>query len=149
MQIVTNGRNIELTAAIKSYIQEKVSRLENHYDFIQEVHIILEIEKNPRIAANQLAEATVHVPGAVVRVEAASENLYASIDALVDKIERSLRKHKTKLLNRNGKSKNNHDTIRREMTEEELTGEMEDMEEEFQLDVTLEEGVEVAYVEKT
>jgi putative sigma-54 modulation protein len=149
MQIVTNGRNIELTEAIKNYIQEKVSRLENHYDFIQEIHIILEIEKNPRISANQLAEATVHVPGAVVRVESGSENLYASIDSLVDKIERSLRKHKTKLLNRNGKSKNNHETIRREMTEAEMPSEIDDLEEDFQLEVTLEEGVEVAYVEKT
>ena len=103
MQIVTNGRNIDLTPAIKDYVQQKLQRLENHYDFIQEIHVILEVEKNPRIAENQLAEATVHVPGHVVRVEAASESLYASIDKLADKIERSLRKHKTKLLNRHGK----------------------------------------------
>src|SRR4051794_29540735 len=110
MQIVTNGRNLELTEAIKDYVQQKVSRLEKHFDFILEVHVILEVEKNPRISENQLAEATVHVNGAVIRVEAASENLYASIDKLVDKVERSLRKYKTKLMNRNGKSKNQHET---------------------------------------
>jgi len=112
MQIVTNGRNIELTPAIKDYVQQKVSRLESHFDFILEVHIILEVEKNPRIAENQLAEATVHVTGAIIRVEAASDNLYASIDKLVDKIERSLRKNKTKLMHR--VSAKNHNTIRRE-----------------------------------
>ncbi len=109
MHIVTNGRNIELTDAIKDYVHSKLSRLQNHYDFIQEVHVILEVMKNPRIAENQLAEATVHVPGLLIRVEAASESLYASIDMLVDKIERSLKKHKTKLLNR---STSSHDTIR-------------------------------------
>ena len=109
MHIVTNGRNIELTDAIKEYVHSKLSRLQNHYDFIQEVHVILEVMKNPRIAENQLAEATVHVPGLLIRVEAASESLYASIDMLVDKIERSLKKHKTKLLNRSTAS---HDTIR-------------------------------------
>lgn len=118
MQIVTNGRNIDLTPAIKDYVQQKLSRLQGHYDFIQEIHVILEVEKNPRIAENQLAEATVHVPGLVIRVEAASVSLYASIDKLADKIERSLRKHKTKLLNRSGKSRHSHDSIRHEVVEE-------------------------------
>lgn len=97
MKIITNGRNIELTEAIKSAVDEKLSRLENHYGFIQEIHVILGVEKNPRIHDAQIAEATVHVPGQVVHVETASESLYASIDMLVDKIERSLKKHKTKL----------------------------------------------------
>lgn len=160
MQIVTNGRNIELTDAIKSYVQQKISRLEKHFDFILEVHVILEVEKNPRISKNQLAEATVHVTGAVIRVEAASENLYASIDTLTDKIERSLRKHKTKLMNRSGKSKHNHETIRKEgveaseeIEEELLETETEHQEEEeFHIKVALEEDEEdsnLAYVDKS
>lgn len=153
MQIVTNGRNIELTDAIKDYVHQKVSRLEKHFDFIQEVHVILEVEKNPRIAENQLAEATVHVIGAIIRVEAASENLYASIDKLVDKIERSLRKHKTKLLNRSGKSKNHHETIRKDLVEsEEELSEEEALEEEleYQLEVRLDEtGEDVSTIVDT
>ncbi len=146
MQIVTNGRNIELTDAIKSYVQQKVSRLEKHFDFILEVHVILEVEKNPRISANQLAEATVHVTGAVIRVEAASENLYASIDKLVDKIERSVQKHKSKLMSHGGK--HNHGSIRKDGLPEEADTEAEgDEDEDFQLNVTVteeeEEGVEV------
>ena len=154
MHIVTNGRNIELTQAIKDYVQSKVSRLEKHFDFILEVHVILEVEKNPRIAENQLAEATVHVTGAIIRVEAASENLYASIDKLVDKIERSLRKHKTKLLNRSGKSKNHHESIRKETSEEAALEEgEEDTSEEvdYQLEVNIaeeeEEDEDVVYVD--
>ena len=97
MKIITNGRNIELTDAIKTAVIEKLSRLEKHYDFIQEIHVILSVEKNPRIHDAQIAEATVHVPGQVLHLETAHESLYASIDELVDKIERSLKKHKTKL----------------------------------------------------
>ena len=97
MKIITNGRNIELTDAIKTAVVEKLSRLEKHYDFIQEIHVILSVEKNPRIHDAQIAEATVHVPGQVLHLETAHESLYASIDELVDKIERSLKKHKTKL----------------------------------------------------
>lgn len=153
MQIVTNGRNIELTPAIKDYVNQKISRLENHFDFILEIHVILEVEKNPRISENQLAEATVHITGAVIRVEAASENLYASIDKLVDKIERSLRKHKTKLMNRSGKSKNSHETIRKEASEAEAgvaeLEEAEEEEEEFSLEVTVaDEDDGVVYMDR-
>lgn len=140
MQIVTNGRNIELTEALKDYVQQKLSRLEKHYDYIQEVHVILEVEKNPRIADNQLAEATIHVPGAVIRVEAASVSLYASIDLLADKIERSMNKHKSRVMNRYGKSKNSHDSIRREGIEGITTPDLEDEDvlDDFELQVTLE-----------
>jgi putative sigma-54 modulation protein len=100
MRIIVNGRNIHLTDAIKNYVQEKFSRLPQHFDFIHEVHVFLSVEKNPSISNNQLAEATVHVNGAVIRVEESSDNLYASIDKLLDKVERSLNKHKTKLLHR-------------------------------------------------
>ncbi|MBY0402449.1 MAG: ribosome-associated translation inhibitor RaiA [Cyanobacteria bacterium] len=100
MRIIVNGRNIHLTDAIKAYVDEKFQRLDTHYDFIHEIHVFLSVEKNPSISNNQLAEATVHVHGAVVRVEESSDSLYASIDKLLDKVDRSLNKHKTKLLHR-------------------------------------------------
>jgi putative sigma-54 modulation protein len=145
MQIVTNGKNLDLTPAIKEYVQQKIGRLENHFDFILEVHVILELEKNPRIHANQLAEATIHVNGAVIRVESASENLYASIDLLADKINRVLNKHKTKLNTKTSKTRT-HDTIRRE-GEAEVSieeGEDEDDEDIIYVHVETEEPVPVA-----
>lgn len=99
-KIVVNGRNIALTEAIKNYVTEKLQRLDHHFDFIQEVHIFLSVQKNPSIKKNQQAEATVHVSHAVIRVEVSSDDMYGSIDALVDKVDRSLQKHKTKLLHR-------------------------------------------------
>lgn len=129
MKLIVNGRNIELTEAIKTYVAEKVGRLEHHYDFIQEIHVFLSVEKNPRISSSQLAEATVVVNRAVLRVEVSSEDLYNSIDKLVDKIERVLTRHKTKLLGRAKSAKG--ESIRKvelegeaaaDLTEEEMEG---------------------------
>lgn len=105
MKLIVNGRNIELTDAIKQYAEEKVGRLEHHYDFIKEIHVFLGVEKNPRINANQQAEATVLVNRAVLRVETSTDDLYGSIDKLVDKVERVLTRHKTKLLGRSKSAK--------------------------------------------
>jgi putative sigma-54 modulation protein len=140
MRIIVNGRNINLTDPIKTYVTEKLGRLEHHYDFIQEIHVFLSVEKNPSISDNQLAEATVHVNGAVVRVEESSDNLYASIDKLADKIDRSLRKHKTKLLHRakSGRSAGG-ESIRRAAFEAEVATEQavaQELEEEFEQGVT-------------
>lgn len=129
MKLIVNGRNIELTDAIKAYVAEKVGRLEHHYDFIQEIIVFLSVEKNPRISANQLAEATVVVSRAVLRVEVSSIDLYGSIDKLVDKTERVLTRHKTKLLGRAKSAKG--ESIRKTGSEEELAAEelsAEDME---------------------
>ncbi len=95
-----HGRNIELTSAIKDAIFEKTERVFSHFDFIQSVDIHLSVQKNPRISEAHSAEALVHVNGGMVKVEASSENLYASIDLLVDKIMRSLTKYKSKHLMR-------------------------------------------------
>ncbi len=122
MKLLANGRNIELTEPIKDYVTEKVGRLEHHYDFLQEIHVFLGVEKNPRISENQLAEATVVVPRAVLRVEVSSTDLYASIDKLVDKIERVLTRHKTKLLGRAKSAKG--ESIRKSGAEEEAVAEL-------------------------
>jgi putative sigma-54 modulation protein len=95
-----HGRNIELTPAIKDALFEKMGRVFSHFDFIQSVDIHLSVQKNPRISEAHCAEALLHVNGGMVKVEASSENLYASIDGLVDKIMRSLTKYKSKHLMR-------------------------------------------------
>jgi putative sigma-54 modulation protein len=59
-----------------------------------EVDVHLSVARNPRIASNQAAEVTIYANGAVIRAEERSENLYASIDLVADKISRKLRKYK-------------------------------------------------------
>jgi ribosomal subunit interface protein len=100
MKTIVSGRNIQLTQAIKDYVTEKAERLGAHFDFILEVHVFLSVAKNPSVSQGHEADATIHVNGAVVRVTAHSDNLYASIDSLMDKTHRSLAKYKTKLLHR-------------------------------------------------
>jgi putative sigma-54 modulation protein len=140
MKLIVNGRNIELTDAIKAYVTEKIGRLEEHYDFIQDIHVFLGVEKNPRIQNCQLAEATIVVNRAVLRVEASSESLYGSIDTLVDKIERVLTRHKTKLLGRAKSSKG--ESIRHAGYEEEAIATATEEFEEIDM-----EGVYLTYPE--
>ena len=107
MKIIVSGRNIELTQAIKDHVIGKLDWVSQHFDFIQEVHVFVSVQKNPSIKNRQTAEATVHVNGAIIRAAVSSENLYTSIDQLVEKIDRSLSKHKSKLLHRSKSSKSN------------------------------------------
>ena len=128
MKTIVNGRNIELTDAIKTHTQEKVARLEQHYDFVQEIHVFLSVDKNPRIDRNHHAEATVVVSRAVLRVETASADLYTSIDQLVEKVDRVLNKHKTKLLGRAKSAKG--ESIRRDGFEDAVAAEQTEPDEE-------------------
>jgi putative sigma-54 modulation protein len=111
MRLIVKGRNIELTPALKQYANEKLSKITKLFDQIMEVSAILSVEKNPSITNNQVAEVIVYLKKGRIQAKEASESMYASIDLLVDKIERQLRKHKTKLVNR-GKARTGVSTIR-------------------------------------
>jgi putative sigma-54 modulation protein len=100
MKLIVSGNNIELTKSLKEYVETKSQKLEAHFDFVREVHVFLTVDKNKSISNNQHAEATIHVSGAVMRVSSTSPSMYASIDLLIDKMDRSLSKYKTKLLHR-------------------------------------------------
>jgi putative sigma-54 modulation protein len=95
-----HGRNIELTASIKSAVFEKLDRIFAHFDFIQSVNVHLSVQKNPRISDAHVAEVLIHVNGGLFKVEATSESLYTALDLLVTKMMRSLTKYKSKNLGR-------------------------------------------------
>lgn len=97
MKLVIQGKNIEITDAIREYVNQKIEKAVNHFQtLINEVDVHLSVARNPRINSKQTAEVTIYVNGAVVRAEEGSENLYASIDLVADKISRQLRKYKEK-----------------------------------------------------
>lgn len=91
MQISITGHQLQVTEALKNYINEKFARLERHFDRVLDVHVVLEVEK-----LAQKAEATVQVNGAKLFAEDSQEDLYAAIDGLIDKLDRQLVKHKEK-----------------------------------------------------
>jgi putative sigma-54 modulation protein len=94
-KLVIQGKNVEITDAIRSYVQEKIERAVSHFAQItSEVDVNLSVARNPRISASQSAEVTVYANGTVIRAEESSENLYASIDRVADKLARKLRKYK-------------------------------------------------------
>jgi putative sigma-54 modulation protein len=97
MDISIRGRNIELTPALKDYIGDKVGRLEKYFDSIKAVDVALTVERNRSIEKTQRAEVTMHVNGNVIRAEEASVSMYSSIDIVVEKLERQLKKYKSKI----------------------------------------------------
>lgn len=92
MLINTSGHQLDLTPAIKDYVQNKLGKLERHNDRITTVNVILSVEK-----LDQKAEATIHASGKEFFADASAEDLYAAIDLLSDKLDRQLIKHKEKL----------------------------------------------------
>lgn len=97
MKLVIQGKNIEITDAIRSYVHQKIEKAAAHFQsLINEVDVCLSVERNPRVTSKQSAEVTIYINRAVVRAEESSENLYASIDLVTDKITRQLRKYKEK-----------------------------------------------------
>ena len=95
MKLVLQSKNIEITDAIRDYVNQKIEKAVSHFEHITTgIDINLSVAKNPRIAASQVAEVTIYANGAVIRAEEASEHLYASIDLVADKISRQLRKYK-------------------------------------------------------
>lgn len=92
MQINISGHHVEVTPALRDYVTNKFDRLNRHYDQITHSHVVLTVEKN-----RQRADATVQVPEAVLSASAESEDMYAAIDLLADKLDRQLIKRKEKV----------------------------------------------------
>ncbi len=92
MQITISGHHVEVTPPLREYVLTKFDRLQRHFDQITNTDVTLIVEK-----LVQKAEATVHVSGADIFANAESEDMYAAIDMLVDKLDRQLIKHKEKM----------------------------------------------------
>jgi len=97
MQINLTGHHVDITEALKGYVNGKFARLARHFDHVLDIHVILSVEK-----LRQKAEATLHVNGAKVFADAVHEDMYAAIDGLVDKLDRQVLKHKEKRRDRRG-----------------------------------------------
>ncbi len=92
MQIKITGHHVEVTEALRNFVNEKFQRLERHFEHVIDTHVILSVEK-----LVQKAEATVHVNGANLFAVEEHSDLYAAIDGLIDKLDRQTIKHKEKL----------------------------------------------------
>lgn len=100
MQIKLTGHHIEITRALRDYVNDKLERIERHFENVTSVHVILSVEK-----LRQKAEATIHVAGNDIFADAVDGDMYAAIDALIDKIDRQIKKHKEKLTDKHRSEK--------------------------------------------
>ena len=98
MHIHVNGKNIEITEAIKAYVKEKLGKVVNHYDQITAIDVILSVIKNPAATGKHVAEVSCKTNTGVIRCEESAESMYASIDLLADKLDRQVKKFKNKSL---------------------------------------------------
>lgn len=101
MRIHVNGRNIEITEAIKAYVKEKIGKVATHYDQIQGIEVILSVIKNPAAAEKHIAEVRCNLDKVKIHLEESAESMYASIDLLSDKLLRQVQKVKDKALSSN------------------------------------------------
>lgn len=92
MNFIVSGRNIDVTEALKSKVVKKLSKLDKFFKPETEVHVTLSVQKNL-----QTVEVTIYSGGMVIRAEESSVDMYASIDKVVDVLERQIRRNKTRL----------------------------------------------------
>jgi len=91
MKIIFKGKHIEVTDAMRNYIEKKLSKIERHFDHILEVIVTLSVEKS-----RQIVEVTLQTNRALIRAEEETDDMYTSIDKVADKLERQIKKYKEK-----------------------------------------------------
>ncbi|UXY15277.1 ribosome-associated translation inhibitor RaiA [Chitiniphilus purpureus] len=106
MNLNISGHHLEVTPSIREYVTTKLERITRHFDSVIDVSVILSVEK-----LQHQIEATVHVRGRDIHVQAVDEDMYAAIDLLSDKLDRQILKHKEKLMDHRGESIKYHTAI--------------------------------------
>ena len=92
MNLQINGHHIEITPAIRDYMQSKLVQVVRHFDKVLGIDVILSVEK-----IKQKVSITLRVPGKDIHLEEYKEDLYAAIDSACDKLDRQVQKYKEKL----------------------------------------------------
>ena len=108
MRINLTGHHVDITDSLRNFVDTKFERLERHFEHINNIHVILSVEKE-----RQKAEATINVSRGQLYADAQHEDMYAAIDKLLDKLDRQLKKHKEKLTDHHKSegSKKNRETV--------------------------------------
>ncbi len=91
MNLTITGHHLDVTPAIRGYVEEKMERITRHFDQVIDITVILSVEK-----LKHKAEVNLHVRGKDIYVESIDADMYAAIDALADKLDRQVLKHKEK-----------------------------------------------------
>ncbi len=93
MQLSVTARNLEITPALRAYAEEKLSRLTRYLENIVTIHVVLSVAKH-----RQIAEVTLRVRDLTIRAEEEGDDLYSSIDLVVEKLERQILRYKERIM---------------------------------------------------
>ena len=97
MNLTISGHHLELTPAIRDYVQSKLERITRHFDHVIDISVILSVDSIAEKEKRQRAEINLHLPGKDLHGENEAQDLYAAIDGLIDKLDRQVLKHKNKI----------------------------------------------------
>ena len=89
MNLHLTGHHVDITPAIRDYVTQKLAKISRHFDHVIDVNVIMTVEK-----LDQKIEANVHLSGKEIHVQASEVDMYAAIDALIDKLDRQVLRHK-------------------------------------------------------
>ncbi len=97
MNYTISGHHLELTPAIREYVQSKLERIKRHFDQVIDISVILTVDKITKKEKCQKAEINLRVKGKDLHAESIDHDLYAAIDTLIDKLDRQVIKYKDKM----------------------------------------------------
>lgn len=95
MNVIVKGRNIDVTPALKEYVEKKLLKVTRQFKTVGDISAVLKVEKG-----NHIVEITVPASGILLRAQETTKDMYSSIDLVVEKIERQVHKYKTRLMKR-------------------------------------------------
>jgi len=99
MNLAISGHHLEVTPALRSYVTTKLDRIIRHFDQVVDVKVLLTVENLKEKERRQRAECSIHVKGSDMFAESSHEDLYAAVDDLVDKLDRQVVRHKSRVKN--------------------------------------------------
>lgn len=122
MNIIVKGKNVEVTNALRDYVEKKMGKLEKYFETeMREIQVTLSVEKERRIV-----EVTAFINGITLRGEEETEDMYSSVDLVMEKIERQIRKYKTKINRKLRKLGNNEPQTARVVNGNAMTQDQDD-----------------------
>ena len=113
MEITVTFRHMEPTESLKDYAEEKISKIEKYLDFPVEAHIVLGVEK-----FRHLADVTLSLNGTLIKGVEETEDMYSAIDQVMSKVEKQVKRYRSKIISRRTESRKNDDIYPRGETDE-------------------------------
>ncbi len=115
MDISVTFRRMQPTESLRTYAEEKVSKIKRYLDFPLEAHVVLSVEK-----FRHIADVTLCVNGTWIKGIEETDDMYSAIDQVMDKLEKQVKKYRSKIRNRRTENRKGEDTLRMEETEEDV-----------------------------